>query len=369
MLGTYIKEQAVAFDNFEHRRAVGVLRRVLGVGHAQPAGRKWSWTVRRLLLVALMIVSILSMEALIPADVIDWTWTCSPGWWLWLPLTTVVIAIIVVVLPWCQFIPYSVRPIVPLAMVAAAGHAGGPVGASVCAALLLAAWVLIRRWLNRGSLRQEAIEISPPFASGVYFVGQGGGSSDVNHHFLNESQRFALDILRLNWLTMRAWGFFPRQLGRYAIYGTQVLCPVAGVVTAVVDGLPDMDPLVQRDADDIAGNHIVIQCAARTDTFVGLAHLLAGSIQVRVGDAVSAGQPLARVGNSGNTTEPHLHIHAKTGGEPDCMLDGQGVPLHIRGRFLMRNDLFRGLTGKGAARSAVSEEARPMSRPETPPAV
>jgi hypothetical protein len=296
------------------------------------------------LLVAVMLVSVLSMEVTIPCYVIYCTYTYSPGWWLWLPLTTVVIAIIVVVLPWCQFIPYFARPIVPLAMVAAAGHARGPVGACISAALLLAAWALISRQLNRDSLRHEAIEILPPLASGVYFVGQGGGSSQVNHHFLNESQRFALDILRLNWLTMRAWGFFPRRLGRYAIYGTQVLCPVAGVVTAVVDELPDMDPLVQRDTGDIAGNHIVIRCGARTDTFVGLAHLLAGSIQVRVGDAVSAGQPLARVGNSGNTTEPHLHIHAKTGGAPDSMLDGQGIPLRIHGRFLMRNDLFRGLT-------------------------
>jgi len=296
------------------------------------------------MLVALMIVSILTMEATIPAYVIYSIYTySSTGWWLWLPILSVVIAAIVAIMPWCQFIPYFARPIVPLAMVAAAGHARGLLGACASAAFLLAAWALIRRWLNGDSLRLEAIEISPPLAPGVYFVGQGGGNSEVNHHFRNESQRFALDILRLNWLTMRAWGFFPQRLGRYAIYSTQVLCPVAGVVTAVVDGLPDTDPLVQRDTDHIAGNHIVIRCAGAS-TFVGLAHLLAGSIQVRVGDAVSAGQPLARVGNSGNTTEPHLHIHAKVGGAPDSMLDGQGVPLRIRGRFLMRNDLFRGLS-------------------------
>lgn len=299
-----------------------------------------------------MLVSVLSMEVTIPAYLIYWTYTFgSTGWWLWLPISTVTIVVIVAIMPWCQFIPYFARPIVPLAMIGAACYARGPVGACACAAFLLTAWALIRRWLNRGSLRDEAIEILPPLASGVYFVGQGGGSSDVNHHFHSESQRFALDILRLNRLAMRAWGFFPRQLGRYAIYGTQALCPVTGVVTAVVDGLPDMYPLAQRDADHIAGNHIVIRCATRTDTFVGLAHLLAGSIQVRVGDAVSAGQPLARVGNSGNTTEPHLHIHAKTGGSPDSMLDGRGIPLCIRGRFLMRNDLFHGLSRREGTRS------------------
>lgn len=294
-----------------------------------------------------MVTSILSIEVTVPACAIYSTYTyASTGWWLWLPLAMVTITAAVVVLPWCQFIPWFTRPIIPLAMIAAAWHAHGPVSACASAAILLAAWVLIRRRLTGRALRQEGIEIAPPLESGVYFVGQGGGSSDVNHHFRNESQRFALDILRLNWLTMRAWGFFPRQLGRYAIYGTQVLCPVDGVVTAAIDGLPDINPLAQRDFAHIEGNHIVIQCAGRTDAFVGLAHLRAGSIQVRVGETVSIGRPLARVGNSGNTTEPHLHIHAKIGGEPDCMLDGQGVPLRIRGRFLMRNDLFRGLTGR-----------------------
>jgi len=108
----------------------------------------------------------------------------------------------------------------------------------------------------------------------------------------------------------------------------------------------DMRPLTQRDGDHMAGNHVIIRCATNEDTFVGLAHLLAGSMRASVGDAARKGQPIARVGNSGNTTEPHLHIHAKIGGESDCMLDGCGVPLRIRGRFLMRNDLFRGCAEK-----------------------
>lgn len=320
---------------------------------------------RRFSLLALMIMSVLSIEAIIPAYVVYWTYTYdSTGWWLWIPLTTVTIAAIVVVLPWCQFIPWFARPIVPLAMVVAAWHSRGPVSAGASASILLAAYVLIRYWLTRSAVGQEGVEISPPLASGIYFVGQGGGSSDVNHHFRNESQCFALDILRLNRFVMRAWGFFPRQLDRYAIYGTQVLCPVDGVVTAAVDGLPDMEPLTQRDIAHIEGNHIVIRCTARTNLFVGLAHLLAGSIRVRVGDTVCMGQPLASVGNSGNTTEPHLHIHAKMGGNPESMLDGQGVPLRIRGRFLMRNDLFWGISPKRTVKGEASEEAKTTSNHE-----
>jgi len=43
-----------------------------------------------------------------------------------------------------------------------------------------------------------------------------------------------------------------------------------------------------------------------------MAHLSPGSIQVKVGDHVTVGQPIAKVGNSGNTSEPHLHIQAQT---------------------------------------------------------
>ncbi|HEX3661118.1 MAG TPA: M23 family metallopeptidase [Acidobacteriaceae bacterium] len=306
----------------------------------------------------------LAIEAGIPALLIWWIYTDGPTpWWPWLAISAAAIATLVVMMPWCQFIPYFARPMAPLGMIVAAGHARGWVSGCASAGFLLVALALIRRQMNRGSLGQEAMEISPPLASGVYFVAQGGGSFGVNRHFRNESQRFALDILRLNWFTMRAWGFFPPQLDRFAIYNTRVLCPIAGVVTAVVDGLPDMDPWVQQDAEHIAGNHIVIRCGAGTDTYVSLAHLLAGSLQVRVGDAVSAGQSLARVGNSGNTTEPHLHVHAKRGGEPDSMLDGEAVPLRIRGRFLMRNDLFRGLAGQPPDVSCKDREAIPQPLP------
>jgi murein DD-endopeptidase MepM/ murein hydrolase activator NlpD len=74
---------------------------------------------------------------------------------------------------------------------------------------------------------------------------------------------------------------------------------------------------------------------------VGMAHLMQGSVLVKIGDRVTAGQTLARVGNSGNTSEPHLHIHAKHGGRPESMLDGEGVPIRFGGRWLIRNSLIR----------------------------
>ena len=64
---------------------------------------------------------------------------------------------------------------------------------------------------------------------------------------------------------------------------------------------------------------------------VMIAHLKQGSITHAVGDVVQSGDYLARSGNSGNSTEPHLHIHAE--------VDGRGVPLIMNGRYLIRNSV------------------------------
>jgi murein DD-endopeptidase MepM/ murein hydrolase activator NlpD len=65
---------------------------------------------------------------------------------------------------------------------------------------------------------------------------------------------------------------------------------------------------------------------------------------VKKGDPVNKGQPLCRVGNSGNTSEPHLHIHViKTGG--DLLYEGEGVPMKFHNRFLVRNDIISSFSG------------------------
>lgn len=69
-----------------------------------------------------------------------------------------------------------------------------------------------------------------------------------------------------------------------------------------------------------------------------LAHMMEGSIAVTEGQTVDEGQPLGRLGNSGNTSEPHLHIHAWRTGS-GSMLEGEGVPIRFDGRFLVRNSL------------------------------
>jgi murein DD-endopeptidase MepM/ murein hydrolase activator NlpD len=144
----------------------------------------------------------------------------------------------------------------------------------------------------------------------------------------------------LNRFGYRARGIYPRELKAYTIFHDILYSPCEGIVTAVVNDLPDL-PLGEMDPKHMAGNYIIIECAG-ADMFVGLAHLAQGSVCVRPGDTVTVGQHLARVGNSGNTTEPHLHIHVKRGGSPDSMLDGEGVAIRFDGRWLIRNSVVRG---------------------------
>lgn len=108
-------------------------------------------------------------------------------------------------------------------------------------------------------------------------------------------------------------------------FGAPILAPCPGRVVITHDGEPDHEarrsPLTlvpylltqaeraRRGPAGLAGNHVVI--AARPGgPFVVLAHLRQGSITVVVGDEVTTGQTVAQCGNSGNSTQPHLHLQA-----------------------------------------------------------
>lgn len=166
-----------------------------------------------------------------------------------------------------------------------------------------------------------------PLRNGVYHVGQGGNHPLINYHNVSTTQRYALDVTRLNALGLRAAGLYPERLDRYAIFGDTLYSPCSGVVDTARTDLPDLTP-PDRDREHPPGNHVVLNCDGVT---VYLAHLMQGSVRVATGDSVAAGTPMGRVGNSGNTTEPHLHLHAER--------NGAGVPVTFGGRFLVRNSL------------------------------
>ena len=92
----------------------------------------------------------------------------------------------------------------------------------------------------------------------------------------------------------------------YWIFGQPLYAPAAGTVVEAEDGNPDMPP-GQTDPPALEGNHVTLEVAE--GEYLLMAHMQSGSVQVAVGDTVEQGQHIGNVGNSGNTTEAHLHMH------------------------------------------------------------
>jgi murein DD-endopeptidase MepM/ murein hydrolase activator NlpD len=111
--------------------------------------------------------------------------------------------------------------------------------------------------------------------------------------------------------------------------------------TAPRCGLDDLPVGLPGEAGRKAplGNTVLLHCAS--DITVVLAHLKPHSVRVAAGDVVEVGRELGAVGNSGNTSEPHLHLHAVRGRVTDPALaisDAEPVLLRVDGRFPVRND-------------------------------
>jgi murein DD-endopeptidase MepM/ murein hydrolase activator NlpD len=147
-----------------------------------------------------------------------------------------------------------------------------------------------------------------PLPPGRWQIVEGNGKI-LNHHWVAPSQRGALDIVGTAPGGRSARPLLPTRLSDYPIYRTPVLAPADATVVVAEDGHPDHP----RRGANPAGNHLVLDTGHER---LVLAHLSPGTVCVRAGDRVAAGQHLALVGSSGNSTEPHLHIHAVRDGHP-----------------------------------------------------
>jgi Peptidase family M23 len=182
----------------------------------------------------------------------------------------------------------------------------------------------------------ESVELSFPLKNGTYYVAHGGDSPAINYHNPNRAQRYALDIVKLNVLGARANWLYPRSLNDYAIFGETLYSPCDGKISSLVNDLPNLAP-GEKDEKNLAGNHILLRCKGAD---ILMAHLLSGSITSKVGSSIELGEPIAKIGNSGNTSEPHLHIHARKANTGKSSLDGAGLPISFDDKFLTRNSVI-----------------------------
>jgi murein DD-endopeptidase MepM/ murein hydrolase activator NlpD len=164
---------------------------------------------------------------------------------------------------------------------------------------------------------QTKTRLSFPFR-GKWTVVNGGRDASKNNHSGNPQQTFAYDFVRAHKGAGKA-------LEDYEAFGAEVSAPADGTIEYVVDGAPDVS-VGETDVYVVPGNHVAINHGNGEWSY--LAHFKRGSIRVKAGEHVTRGQVLGLCGNSGNTSEPHIHFHLANA--PRMYL-GAGLPARFSG--------------------------------------
>ena len=164
-------------------------------------------------------------------------------------------------------------------------------------------------------------KLSLPF-KGKWLVFWGGDTKELNQHHDAPNQRFAFDFLGADEQGKTRKG--KAQVNEdYFAFGREVLAPADGNVTDVINGVRDNVPGSMNPYSAL-GNAVFIQ--HREHEVSVLAHLKLGSITVKVGDKVKKGQVIALCGNSGNSSEAHLHYHLQN---TLIIQDGTGIKCYF----------------------------------------
>jgi hypothetical protein len=191
--------------------------------------------------------------------------------------------------------------------------------------------------IHRPPTSPKPLKLPMPISGARWIVGQGGDGRLLNHHAGVPAQRYALDVSVVRDDGRRADGLLPQSLNSYASYGQVLVAPCNGTIVNREASLPDL-PIGVADGQNPAGNFVAIDCG---EAVILLAHLQHGSVQPEIGARIQIGQYIGRIGNSGNTTEPHLHVHAVERNFTDMrglLFSGRAVPMVVEGRFLVRGD-------------------------------
>jgi murein DD-endopeptidase MepM/ murein hydrolase activator NlpD len=189
---------------------------------------------------------------------------------------------------------------------------------------------------TRVPISTAKLVISPPLRGGEWLAGNGPSNTSNHRRALiptsggaHIAQRFAIDFLQLR-EDGRSFTGDQKDNKNYRCYGAEVLAVADGTVIALKDGIPENIPgptsrAVPITLETVGGNHIILDLG--NGRFAFYAHLQPGSLRVKLGDKVRQGQAMALVGNSGNSTEPHLHFHISNSNSP---LGTEGIPYAFR---------------------------------------
>jgi hypothetical protein len=165
---------------------------------------------------------------------------------------------------------------------------------------------------------------------GTWLAGHGGASEITNGHL---TLPYAIDILKLG-PDGRMYKGEEEAVTDFYSYNEPIYAPADGWVTQIVDGI-ESDVIGNMDEDNPGGNYINLDIGH--GEYVHFAHLKKGSIAVVEGQFVEAGTLIGRVGNSGRSTHPHLHMHVQN--KPTSDPDGR-ITYPFRFREMRRKRLI-----------------------------
>ncbi|MEX3746961.1 MULTISPECIES: M23 family metallopeptidase [Lysinibacillus] len=167
--------------------------------------------------------------------------------------------------------------------------------------ILMTMNIILCAYPNTIERTQPSITVGWPLTEETV-VGWGGNLVKGNlPHAVWASERWAYDLV------MEPYNINSDSNENYGIWNKEINAPVSGIVVAVSNDEADITPGTE-DFTSIEGNYVYIKIK-ETGTYLLLNHLKKDSVTVEVGDTVEPGDVIGRVGNSGSSSEPHLHIH------------------------------------------------------------
>ncbi len=168
-----------------------------------------------------------------------------------------------------------------------------------------------------------------PF-KGKWNVLWGGDTKELNQHNPVPNQRYAFDFLIIDkdGKTYKGEGIKNKD---YYAFGKEILAPAEGIVTDVINGVRDNKPGSMNPYSAL-GNAVFIKHKEYEVSV--LAHLKFGSIKVKVGDKVKKSQLIGLCGNSGNSSEPHLHYHLQN---TPIIQEGNGIKVYFEKLYLIKD--------------------------------
>jgi len=211
---------------------------------------------------------------------------------------------------------------------------------------------------------REPVRLGPPLRGPDLLVSSGCCSSASAHrHALLEqdgrllvAQRYAIDFVRVD-DSLSTFAGDPARNDSYFVHGAEIIAAAPGRVVATRDGVPENTPPNSPPditLNDLAGNFVTQDLGG--GRFAVYAHMQPGSVRVKPGEHVKRGQVLGLVGNSGNSSEPHLHFH---------VIDGPGGPSNLAADGL--SYVFDRFGLDGRVTGLESDPPAPVRVPADPP--